>query len=267
MSNRSFDIDYAVPVIDRKTYAGSYAAIPFDAEDPRRTEPLVRLETVDVAYRSHHARTDGENWPYGAPVPGARADVWLRKSVAGMLARVNDRLRPFGVELIVWDGYRTVACQQGMWDFFYGEAARAAPGGTPDSWRLEALRHAVDPSNFDRNEPATWPAHSTGASADLSLREIATGEYCDLGGRFEQVDELAATDYYERQLAAGAIAADDSRLRHRRLLHWAMSAEGFENDPFTYWHYDWGNQLYVKMRRALRADPPRAAWYGYIDPP
>jgi D-alanyl-D-alanine dipeptidase len=46
-----------------------------------------------------------------------------------------------------------------------------------------------------------------------------------------------------------------------------MSSEGFENDPFTFWHYDWGSQLYVKMTRALRANPAKAAWYGYIAPP
>lgn len=257
----------AVPIIDPASYAGSYTAIPFDGGDPRRTEPLIRLDDVGVAYEAYHARTDGGNWPYCAPVPGARQDVWIRRTVAFMLARVNDRLRPFGVELIVWDGYRSVACQQGMWDFFYGEAKRARPDGTPAEWQADALGHAVDPGGFDRNRPETWPAHATGGSVDLSLRDLETGAYCDLGGRFESIDELASTDYFERQLAAGAIAADDSRLNLRRLMHWAMSSEGFENDPFTYWHYDWGNQLYVKIRRALRADPPAAAWYGYIDPP
>ena len=46
-----------------------------------------------------------------------------------------------------------------------------------------------------------------------------------------------------------------------------MRSEGFENDPFTVWHFDWGNQLYAKMTRALRAEPSAAAWYSYIAPP
>jgi hypothetical protein len=46
-----------------------------------------------------------------------------------------------------------------------------------------------------------------------------------------------------------------------------MRRECFENDPFTFWHYDWGSQLYVKTNNALRADPIPAAWYGYIAPP
>ena len=262
-----FDLAYEVPIIERKVYAGRYTTIPFDATDPRRNEPVVRLETVGVAYEAHHARTDGRNWPYFGPVPGARKDVWLRKTVAEMLAKVNDRLKPFGVELIVWDGYRTLACQQGMWDFFYHEAVRATPEGTPAVWRARALRHAVDPSNFDENDPATWPTHATGAAVDLSLRDRDSGSYCDLGGRFEDINDIAVTDYFERKLAAGVIAGNDTQLRYRRLLHWAMSSEGFENDPFTFWHYDWGSQLYVKMTRALRKKPAKAAWYGYIAPP
>jgi D-alanyl-D-alanine dipeptidase len=262
-----FDLAYEVPIIERKTYAGRYTLMPFDATDPRRNEPLVRLETVGVAYEAYHARTDGGNWPYCGPVPGARKDVWLRRTVAGMLAKVNDRLKPFGVELIVLDGYRSVACQQGIWDFFYREAIRAEPDGTPAAWRAQALKHAADPTHFTEDDPATWPSHATGAAVDLSLRDSQSGEYCDLGGRFEDVNDIAVTDYFERKLAAGEIAGDDTRLNYRRLLHWAMGSEGFENDPFTFWHYDWGSQLYVKLTRALRSNPAKAAWYGYIAPP
>ena len=261
------DLDYAVPVIAPPLYAGSYASIPCDMTDPRWSEALVRLESVGVAYESHHAREDGGNWPYFAPVPGARQTVWLRASAATKLAKVNERLKPFGTELIVLDGYRSVACQKGLWDFYYAAAKQAMPGGTAAQWRRQAARHAADPEDFNENDPATWLAHSTGAAMDLSLRDRATGSYCDLGGRFEEIDDLAVTDYFERQLAAGAIAAGDTRLQYRRLLHWAMTSEGFENDPSVVWHYDWGNQLYVKTARALRADPPKAAWYGYIAPP
>jgi zinc D-Ala-D-Ala dipeptidase len=267
MPTSLFDLKHVVPIIEPELYVDDYSDVPLDTADSRRDEPLVRLETAGIACESHHARTDGGNWPYFRPVPGARKDVWLRKTIAGMLARVNDRLRPFGVELIVLDGYRTVACQQGLWDFFCGEAVRAIPNGTPDERRAWASEQAVDPVDFNENDPATWPTHTTGAAVDLSLRDLATAEQCDLGGRFEDINEVAATDYFERRLAAGDIAADDRRLWLRRLLHWAMQSEGFVNDPFTFWHYDWGSQLYVKMMRRLRPNAPPAAWYGYIAPP
>ncbi len=262
-----FDLAYAVPIIAPELYAGSYASMPCDRTDPRWHEPLVRLESVGVAYASHHARTDGENWPYFVPLPGARQDVLLRATPAAKLARVNDRLRPFATELIVLDGYRSIACQQGLWDFYYREAIHAMPEGTPALWRRQAFQHASDPSDFSADDPTTWPAHSTGAAVDVSLRDLTTGAYYDLGGRFEEINDVAVTDYYERLLASGAITASDTRLQYRRLLHWAMTGEGFANDPSTVWHYDWGNQLYVKTMRDLRAAPAKAAWYGYIAPP
>ncbi len=261
------DLAYEVPVIAPERCTGSYASIPCDTTDPRWHEPLVPLETVGVAYESHHARKDGENWPYLAPVPGARQPIWLRQTVAAKLARVNTRLKQFGTELIVLDGYRTMACQQGLWDFYAREAVRALPEGTPPLWRRWAARHASDPGDFREDDPATWLAHATGGAVDLSLRDLNSGAYCNLGGRFEEIDDIAVTDYFERQLATGAIAASDPRLQYRRLLHWAMCCEGFENDPSTFWHYDWGNQLYVKTAQALRTNAARAAWYGYITPP
>jgi D-alanyl-D-alanine dipeptidase len=257
-----FAIDHRIPIIAPEAYAGSYSAIAFDRDDPRFRDPLVKLESVGVAYESHHARDDGGNWPYHRAIEGARKDMWLRRSAAAMLARVNERLAPHDAELFVLDGYRTVECQRGLWDFYRAEGA--ALGADPDAY---AEGHVFDPRPFDIDDPSTWPAHVCGASVDLTLRDRRSHELFDMGVRFEDICEQSANDYFERELAAGRLASDDRRLWNRRLIHWAMSAEGFLNDPFVFWHYDWGNQLYVKVRRALFADAPQKAWYGYIAAP
>lgn len=258
-----FAIDHRIPIIEPEIYAGDYTGIAFDRDDPRFADPLVPLESVRVAYESHHARTDGANWPYHAPVAGARKDMWLRKSAAEILARVNARLEPHGAELFVLDGYRPIECQRGLWDFFVAEGERF---GARDP-AAYALEHVFDPRPFAEDDPSTWPAHVCGASVDLTLRDRATRALFDMGVRFEDIRAESANDYFERELIAGRIAPDDRRLWNRRLIHWAMSAEGFLNDPFVFWHYDWGNQLYVKVRRALFADAPKAAWYGHIGGP
>lgn len=258
-----FDLDHRIPIIEPEIYAGDYTGIDFDTSDPRWRDPLVRLESVGVAYQSHHARDDGGNWPYHRPIAGARKDMWLRKSAAETLERANARLAPFGAELFVLDGYRTIECQRGLWDFFVDEGMRLG-AADPEGYALE---HVFDPRPFDTDNPSTWPAHVCGASVDLTLRDPRSHELFDMGVRFEDICETSANDYFERELLASRIAHGDPRLWNRRLIHWAMSAEGFLNDPFVFWHYDWGNQLYVKVRRALFADAPKAAWYGYIGPP
>lgn len=262
-----FAIDHRIPIIEPALYAGGYTHVPHDRGDPRFAEPLVPLESVGVAYRSHHARDDGGNWPYHRPVAGARKDMWLRRSAAQMLARANARLQPHGAELFVLDGYRGIECQRGLWAFYLERAARALPHGTAEDHAKHALDYVFDPSPFDEGNPSTWPAHSCGASVDLTLRDLRTREVLDMGVRFEDIVPEAANDWFERELLAGRIAPDDPLLWNRRLIHWAMSAEGFVNDPFVFWHYDWGNQLYVKVRGALFADAPAKAWYGYVAPP
>jgi D-alanyl-D-alanine dipeptidase len=262
-----FDLDYTIPVINPDQYEGSYNGIPVDASDPRYKEPLIRLEEVGVAYQSHHARTDGLNWPYHRPVEGSRPDMWLRKSAAEMLGRANEHLRPFGLELFILDAYRTMECQRGLWDFYYAEGRTKRPHASETVWRNYALQHIADPLCFSPTDPTTWSAHPTGGAVDLTLRSLSTGEVVDMGARFEEITPISYNDHFERQLAKGLIDPNDSRLWHRRLLHWAMSREGFLNDPFVFWHFDWGNQLYVKIRSSLFADAPKAAWYGYVESP
>jgi D-alanyl-D-alanine dipeptidase len=250
-------------------FSSPYLDIPIDKNDPRGNEPLIPLLSVGVAFESYYARTDGKNPPFGRPIEGSRHDIWLRKSVARKLARVNQLLRPFDAELFVLDGHRSVACQQGLWNFYYAKAKQENPGGSDQEYRARARQFIVDPVSFDENDSRTWPAHTNGAAVDLTLRDSVTGELLEMGANFEDDADANASvgDYFERQLIAGNIDEDDVRLQNRRLLNWAMTREGLLNETAkVFWHYDWGNQIYVRASRVLLEDPPQAAWYGYIAP-
>jgi D-alanyl-D-alanine dipeptidase len=263
-------VDHRVPITSLEMFAGPYADIPVDRSDPRGREPLIPLESVGVAFESYYAKTDGQNPPFRCAIEGSRKDVWLRKSVAEKLGRVNDLLRPYEAELFVFDGHRTVACQQGLWNFYYAKAKQENPGGSDQEHRARARQFIVEPVSFDENDSRTWPAHTNGAAVDLTLRDTLTGELLEMGTNIE-VDSDAAesvADFFERELAAGRIDEDDVRLQNRRLLNWAMTREGLLNETAkVFWHYDWGNQIYVRASRALLPNPPEAAWYGYIDLP
>ena len=270
MARSRMRVEHRVPITSPQMFSSPYSEIPIDNNDPRGREPLVPLKSVGVAFESYYAKTDGKNPPFGRAIEGSRQDVWLRKSVAEKLARVNELLRPFEAELFVFDGYRTVACQQGLWDFFYAKAKRLNPSGSEQEHQAYARQFIVNPVSFDASDSRTWPAHTNGAAVDLTLRDSATGELLDMGANFEEDSDsdASAGDYFERLLAAGQVDENDERLQNRRLLNWAMTQEGLLNETAkVFWHYDWGNQLYVRASRAFLPDPPRAAWYGYVELP
>ena len=249
-------------------FSSPYSEIPIDKNDPRGREPLILLESVGVAFESYYAKTDGKNPPFGVAIEGARQDVWLRKSVAEKLVRVNELLRPFEAELFVLDGHRSVACQQGLWNFFYSKAKQLNPGGSEQEHRSYARQFIVDPAAFDAADSRTWPAHTNGAAVDLTLRDSVTKQLLEMGALFEEDIEANCGDYFERQLAAGLIDENDVRLQNRRLLNWAMTREDLLNETAkVFWHYDWGNQIYIRASRALLQESPQAAWYGYIESP
>ena len=130
------------------------------------------------------------------------------------------------------------------------------------------MRHYVsDPRRFHPDDPRTWPAHATGAAVDLTLRDLRTRELLDMGTHFDDMSTVSHSDYFERLLHGGRIGPGDARLRNRRLLHWAMQAQGFINYSYECWHFDYGNQMYVMMRNYLGRDPAPAAWYGYVPAP
>lgn len=269
MTRSKLRVDHQVPITLPEMFSSPYSEIPIDMNDPRGGEPLIPLASVGVAFESYYARTDGKNPPFCRAIDGSRADIWLRKSVSEKLARVNALLAPFEAELFVFDGHRTIACQQGLWDFFYARAKQEIAGGSDSELRAYAKQFIVDPASFDETDSRTWPAHTNGAAVDLTLRDFVTKELLDMGANFE-VDsdsDASAGDYFERQLTAGHIDESDVRLQNRRLLNWAMTREGLLNETAkVFWHYDWGNQIYVRASRALLQDPPQAAWYAYIAP-
>jgi glyoxylase-like metal-dependent hydrolase (beta-lactamase superfamily II) len=155
-------IDHQVPITSLQMFSSPYLEIPIAENDPRGREPLIPLDSVGVACESYYAKTDGNNPPFGVAIAGSQKDIWLRKSVAQKLARVNQLLRPFEAELFVLDGHRSVACQQGLWNFFYTRAKQQNPTGSDKEHRANARQFIVDPVAFDEADSRTWPAHTNG---------------------------------------------------------------------------------------------------------
>ena len=137
-------------------------------------------------------------------------------------------------------------------ELLYARAKQLNPDGSAQEHRTYAMQYIVDPVDFDEHDSKTWPAHTNGGAVDLTLRDSVTKELLNMGANFEEDIEANVGDYFERQLVAGLIDESDVRLQNRRLLNWAMTEEGLLNETAkVFWHYDWGNQIYVRASHGL----------------
>ncbi len=241
-----------------------YRNVQVDFENPLFSEELVELRDYKISGYPYYYIKDGSNRPYCQRLDGSIPDLLARKTIARMLQEVNARLEPLGYELFVWDGYRPVETQIGIWAFFEAEQKKQNPSFSNSEIYSEVLKYVSDPRSFHEDDPSSWPTHLTGASADLTIRDKRTDELLDMGGAFDQMDETANTDYFEGLLTEGEISRDHGPLLNRRLLFHAMAASGFTNYPLEFWHFDWGNQMHQMMKSLLSGHPPEAAVYGIV---
>ncbi|HMW88567.1 MAG TPA: M15 family metallopeptidase [Candidatus Obscuribacter sp.] len=253
----------------RAATALSYKDQPVDTAAAQNREPLVVLEDYGIACASFYARQDGFNLPYGRAFAGAEAKPRLRLGLARKLQQVNESLKGQGLEVLVLDGYRPVALQAQLFQFFKERAAREYPRAGDAMLKSLAGRYCSSAEQFQKNNPRTWPTHATGAAVDLTLRTIVTKEPLFMGGIFDDDSELSHTTYFEKPAKLSGLSRQTAR-ENRRILYWAMFSAGFENYPYEWWHYDCGNQMWLMNRKnRLRQQGETAsaekAYYGLPD--
>jgi zinc D-Ala-D-Ala dipeptidase len=222
-----------------------------DTAVPR--ESCVEATAIGIAGVNHYHTPF--NPPYNAPIPGAIAGLFVRRTVADKLLAVNARLADAGLELYLFDAWRPQAVQRHFHDVWF------------PAWLKQRVPH-LDGQEFVEEVEKYWAApttgeqspspHSTGGAVDLTLRFIATGQPLFMGGLFDDVTEDAWTDAFEHKPVVSM--SDEEARANRRLLYWVMAEAGFANNPTEWWHYSWGDQMWAK----LQGEP--AAQYGACDP-
>jgi len=258
-------IDLLAPLPLRPDPAGIASdcrQIRFDRTDPRWSEPMVDLAAEGLPVEAWYARTDGGNEPYHRPIAGAVKAVAARDSADRLLRLAEAAVAPRGLRIKVVDAWRSVATQQGLWDFFWDKIGRDRPDLDEAAREAMVKTFVSDPRRFSPQDDTTWPIHSTGGSVDVMLID-ADGAMLDHGAGFDEAHERSYTDHYERLLARGEIAPDDNRLVNRRILVNAMVNAGFTNYAYEFWHFDYGTQLHVlTLAQGGASDAPTKAWYG-----
>lgn len=251
-----------VPTFGRALNAGNYRNIPVNTESSLFLEGLVELRDYGVSGVPYYFISDGSNPPYYQRVDGSIPQLLVRESVAVKLQMVNIQLEQLGLELFVWDAYRPLATQIGIWRFFEESVRRKNPLLRDEDIYEEVIKYVSDPREFSPSDSSTWPTHMTGASVDLTIRNTSGLEICDMGAEFDQMDEVAHTDHFENLLRSGEISGEDPRLLNRRLLHQSMAEQGFTNYPLEYWHFDWGNQMHQFIKSLHNECSVEPASYG-----
>ena len=210
------------------------------------------VEACEVHLAGENFYASSKNPPYWHKIDGATDRLWLRKTVAEKLARVNVRAGKAGLELFLLDAWRPRAVQAYFHDLWMPrELQRRDPSLTGAALTEEVERYWAAPS-----ENADSPApHATAAATDLTLRWKG-GEQLWMGSLFDDATRLAHRDRFEQLDAENFSFSDQEARANRRLLHWLMVEEGFAGHPDEWWHFSWGDQLWAAL-----TDSP-AAHYG-----
>lgn len=222
---------------------------PLVFSDERSFERCVRIDEYGIAGDSYYYREEG-NPPYNHRAEGSIPHVLVRKSVAEMLASVNERLCRVGVELYVFDAYRPVRVQDHFFlDWMPSVLRKRYPDWSDDEIDAETRNYWGRGSREDgKVDLFSPPFHSTGGAVDLLLRDIRTKEFFHTGSFFDDFSPASATDFYERlALVRNLDAWETEALLNRRLLYWVLVEAGFANNPKELWHFSYGDQLWAVL--------------------
>jgi len=225
--------------------AGLIVASVSAAHGAEMPEDFVYLRDIDPSIAQDMRYAGPHNFT-GAPVPGYDApECVLVRQAAEALSQVQADLAPQGLSLRVYDCYRPARAV----DAFVAWAKKPADPLAKAAWYPRLNKSALFPDYI-----ATRSGHSRGATLDLSVVPVDAadpppqGESClapqtaiapdgslAMGTTFDCFDTKANTD---------ASGLTPTEFENRALLRDAMSARGFKNYPFEWWHYTFEPEPY-----------------------
>ena len=191
---------------------------------------------------------------YGPPpeCPETAPDYCLlRAGVYQRLLRVQAAL-PSGLRLRLYEGLRSLAVQQLLFDQESARIAARQPGLTAQQVHEQACVLVSPPVLWDGTP--NIPPHSTGGAVDIEIVDVS-GAVIDFGMEASQWHSVPAA-FCETLSPLPSPAAQ----ANRALLAAAMQREGFANYTREWWHYSYGDRYW-----AVRTGQP-LAFYGSCTP-
>jgi D-alanyl-D-alanine dipeptidase len=177
------------------------------ASDVAADSLLVDLRVVDPTIRMDLRYATANNFT-GKPLPGYQAPrALLRREAALALGRVQAKLRPARLGLLIYDGYRPIRATLAM---------------------VEWAKRTGHRYFLNQGYIARRSRHNLGLAVDLTLVNLDTGAELDMGTPFDTFAESAHTAN-----ASGQVAMNRQRLVR------VMESEGFSNYDQEWWHFSY----------------------------
>ena len=169
--------------------------------------------------------------------------LYVRSQVAEVLEAVASEL-PSGLCLAVFDAWRPTELQREIFEEYMQTLRKSDPAAS-EAQLVERTKRYV---SFPANNPACPAPHLTGGAVDLTLAD-GQGQLLPMGTDFDYFGPEAATRYYEERSHGSDLQSLPTESRdNRRLLFQAMIKHGFTNYPEEWWHFDYGNQFWAKVK-------------------
>jgi D-alanyl-D-alanine dipeptidase len=186
-------------------------------------EPLVALE--DAGFLVEHVY-------YDQGVPGSLPQCLARQGVVERLLQAR-ALLPASYNFLIWDAYRPLQVQAFLFNRYKAQLRRQYPHLSEEALNRKTETYLTLPST----DPTRPSPHNTGAALDLTLAK--EGVPLDMGTPFDHFDREATPDFFEN-------ATDPHGLQirnNRRFFFHILSAAGFKNYPYEWWHWSYGDQM------------------------
>ncbi|HKW65295.1 MAG TPA: M15 family metallopeptidase [Candidatus Acidoferrum sp.] len=182
------------------------AATPPKEAGTFRKPDLVELAPLDTSIHLDIRYATANDF-LGTPVY-SQARAFLQRPAAEALLRVQQKLKPLGYGLLIYDAYRPWYVTKIFWD------------ATPPEGKI----FVADPGQGSR--------HNRGCAVDLTLYDLATGKPIEMPGTYDEMSPRSFPDYP---------GGTSLQRWHRDLLRRAMESEGFTVYEAEWWHFDYKN--------------------------
>jgi len=141
------------------------------------------------------------------------ARCYLQKEAAYSLIAVVKELKPLGLGIKVFDGYRPLEAQKILWN----SASRKFPDET------ERALYVANPTTGSR--------HCRGTAVDLTLINLSNGAEFEMPSDYDDFSEKAHREY-------SSMNSEKIRI-NCKLLELVMEKHKFEPQSTEWWHFDY----------------------------